>query len=376
MPNLTFVLPHWLYWLGLIAVPLAAMYLIRQAGGVDQSGKTSLRVAYLLLVSCGFVGMHRFYLRNLLGFVYIPLFIAVLVFNVDARTARNDVSKAANDLSSAEFMLERAQAAVAEGQTPEQAGIAQRQTEIAAAREQMERADRNVAYWNNFASGTAALIALLMVIDAFLIPRLYRQCLEKERGRERKPPAIQVPCDVDVDGARSKDYTASIHGRFVDVVDKVNEFTGNFVAYWSVIAVFVYYYEVIARYVFNSPTNWAHESMFLMFGMQYVLAGGYVLRNNGHVRVDVIYTNFAPRLKARTDIVTSVFFFIFMITMVWTGWTFFWDAFQVREVSFTEWAIQYWPVKFALPLGSALLLLQGLAWLIKDITLLRQPKEA
>ena len=46
-------------------------------------------------------------------------------------------------------------------------------------------------------------------------------------------------------------------------------------AYWAVIFVFVYYYEVIARYVFNSPTNWVHESMFLMFGMQYILAGAY-----------------------------------------------------------------------------------------------------
>ena len=52
-------------------------------------------------------------------------------------------------------------------------------------------------------------------------------------------------------------------------------------AYWSIVAVFVYYYEVISRYVFNSPTNWAHESMFLMFGMQYLIAGGFVLAITG-----------------------------------------------------------------------------------------------
>ena len=43
------------------------------------------------------------------------------------------------------------------------------------------------------------------------------------------------------------------------------------------------------------------------------------------------------------------------------------DSFSVREVSFTEWGIQYWPVKFALPLGAALILLQGFAWLGKDL---------
>ena len=154
------------------------------------------------------------------------------------------------------------------------------------------------------------------------------------------------------------------------MANEINDFSGNFVAYWSVVAVLVYYYEVIARYVFNSPTNWAHESMFLMFGMQYLLAGGFVLRRNGHVRVDVIYMHFSPRRKALVDLLTSVFFFIFAGTLLWTGWTFFMDSFQVREVSFTEWGIQYWPVKLALPLGAALLLLQGVAAMVQDLTLL------
>ncbi len=46
------------------------------------------------------------------------------------------------------------------------------------------------------------------------------------------------------------------------------------------------------------------------------------------------------------------------------------DSYSVREVSFTEWGIQYWPVKFAIPLGAALLLLQGLSRLVKDVLVL------
>ncbi len=90
-------------------------------------------------------------------------------------------------------------------------------------------------------------------------------------------------------------------------------------AWWAVIAVFVYYYEVIARFVFNSPTNWVHESMFLMFGMQYMMCGAYAYREDQHVRVDVIYSKFSTRGKAIADIITSVFFFIFVGTMLWTG---------------------------------------------------------
>src|SRR3546814_20585741 len=80
-----------------------------------------------------------------------------------------------------------------------------------------------------------------------------------------------------------------------------NGFAGHYVAYLSVLAVAAYYFEVVARYIFNSPTNWVHESMFLMFGMQYLLSGGYVLREDSHVRVDVIYERFSERTKAIID---------------------------------------------------------------------------
>ncbi len=92
------------------------------------------------------------------------------------------------------------------------------------------------------------------------------------------------------------------------------------------IAVFVYYYEVMARYVFNSPTNWVHESMFLMFGMQYMLSGAFAYKEDQHVRVDVLYAKLSTRGKAIGDIVTSVFFFIFIGTMLWTGGRFALDA--------------------------------------------------
>jgi TRAP-type mannitol/chloroaromatic compound transport system permease small subunit len=107
--------------------------------------------------------------------------------------------------------------------------------------------------------------------------------------------------------------------------------------------------------------------MDLMFGMQYMLSGAYALREDQHVRMDVLYTHFSTRGKAIADIVTSVFFFIFTLTMLWTGYRFAADAVNNGETSFTEWGIQYWPVKLAIPVGAALIVLQGVAKLIKDI---------
>lgn len=89
------------------------------------------------------------------------------------------------------------------------------------------------------------------------------------------------------------------------IIDKISGFTGRYVAYWSLIAPLVYCYEVFVRYALNSPTNWAHESMFLMFGMQYLLAGAFALREGGHVRVDILYTRAAPLTKAALDLTTS-----------------------------------------------------------------------
>ena len=133
---------------------------------------------------------------------------------------------------------------------------------------------------------------------------------------------------------------------------------------------------MLARFVFNSPTNWVHESMFLMFGMQYMISGAYAYREDQHVRVDVIYSKFSPRGKAIADIVTSLFFFIFTITMFWTGWRFAADAVANHESSFTEWGIQYWPVKLMLPLGAALIVLQGVSKLVKDVLFVARTKGA
>ena len=80
------------------------------------------------------------------------------------------------------------------------------------------------------------------------------------------------------------------------------------------------------------------------------------------MRVDVLYAKFSPRGKAIADIVTSVFFFIFIGTMLV-------DRLRASpptrsasaSISFTEWGIQYWPVKLAIPIGAALLLLQGIS---------------
>lgn len=370
MPELNFVLPHWLYWGGLVIFPLIAWGLYHTRGKrAGDTAPVSLPVAYFLLLVGGFMGVHRLYLKSRWAVVFMLLFVGILVTNVEVRQVRNEMSDAHNQVRLAEGKIRRAEKAMARGRRNAEQKMEKARAAMAQARQEEALANDKGHEVERVSQALGGLVLLLLAIDALLLPRLVREA--RAREPEVSPPSFHCP-EVEC----GEHDPASEPFLFNRMVSRLNGFVGELVAWWSVLAVFVYYYEVIARYVFNSPTNWAHEAMFLMFGMQYLLAGGYVLREGAHVRVDVFYMHLSKRGKALVDVLTSVFFFIFTLALIWTGWTFFMDAYRVQEVSFTEWAVQYWPIKFALPLGGLLLLLQGLAQLLKDIAVLRDPAAA
>ena len=383
MPDLTFFLPHWIYWSALVVIPLLCMIAIRRQKGEVKEGQLSYGIAYLFWFFGGIAGLHRLYLKNKGVLIYLPLLVAVLFANAQVKEAVNLHSGAMNEISIAEFKRDRAQTKVdlekpAEGQSvQDKQALEEARQNLEEARQNLERARQEAAAyqarldkWNWTARILAIIIGILLVIDAFLLPGLVRRRAEYEAGLEKEEQRYQFPEE------EGGDYSpaAQIHRPWLDWIDKLNGFVGEFICYWSIIAVFAYYYEVIARYFFNSPTNWAHEGMFLMFGMQYMLAAGYTLREGGHVYVDIVYNRFSDRTKALVDVLTSVFFFIFSLAILWTGWTFFKDSVQIWEVSFTEWAIAYWPVKLAIPLGALLLTLQGFTRLFKDIIFLTEKR--
>ncbi len=369
MPHLPFVLPHWLYWGGLIFVPLIAMYIVRKQRGKEVDGTVSNRIAYLMWFCGGFVGLHRFYVRSALGLIYIPLFVTLLLFNVQVRNAVDALSGVKNEVSIAEFDIERAQKAIDKGRDGAQQKMDKAKQALASARQNLAEQEANHAKWFRFTSIAAIVIVIFLLIDAFLLPGMIRKCAVREAA-EAAAKAVDKRADFEKLGKAEATIEVEVKNPFFLWVDKVNGYVGEYVSFWSIIAVFVYYYEVLARYLFNSPTNWAHESMFLMFGMQYVLAAGFTHREHAHVHVDVVYQYFPLRMKAAVNVFTSIFFFIFCIVLFWTGWVFAADSIGVWEVSFTEWAIQYWPVKVTLSVGALLLMLDGITKLIKDLIVL------
>jgi TRAP-type mannitol/chloroaromatic compound transport system permease small subunit len=366
MPNLNFILPHWLYWGALLFFPLVAMYLVRAQKRRGIPREPILFTAYMFWLTAGFMGLHRMYLKSWWGLLYLPVFAAVLYFGGQEREVREDVSRTYAEMERAQTAVDVAKPSDAAAATEEERkAYADAQADFKAKQVAFNAADAVRDTWHGRSRMAGWLIAAMLLVDAFLIPPLVRR--RRAHSKEAGYAEEAVVLEPQVASVAGEDPTKYLRTRFTDWIDRLNGFAGEFVAYWAVIAVFVYYYEVIARYVFNSPTNWVHESMFLMFGMQYMLSGAYALREDQHVRVDVLYTHFSTRGKAIADIVTSVFFFIFTLTMLWTGYRFAADAVNNGETSFTEWGIQYWPVKLAIPIGAALIVLQGVAKLVKDI---------
>lgn len=156
---------------------------------------------------------------------------------------------------------------------------------------------------------------------------------------------------------------------FTRVLDWITDKSGLFVSLWTVNAVCVYFYEVVSRYIFDAPTIWAHQASYLMFGMQYLLAGGFALLHGDHVRVDVVYIKLPRRAQIGMDIFTSTFFFIFAVALAGSCWRFFFDSLDMGEVTEETWQVQFYPVKGMMVLGGILLTLAGLSKLIKDILL-------
>ncbi len=371
MPSLNFVLPHWLYWSGLVLFPLLSIYMVKRTRSRPAGSGISLALAYMLLVTAGFLGLHRFYLRSWLGALYLPLFGGILYANIQFRTFRDALSQAKHDLTSAQFLAKRAAKAVEAGADGAAAKLSSAYQAIAGAESRVAELASRLELWDTAAFALFLTIAALLLVDAMALPRLARRCA----ARDAELPPTTVREDLsDAMAGTAEDPTLGIHTPVTDIIDRISLWSGHFVCYWSMIAVFAYYYEVLARYIFNSPTNWAHEAMFLMFGMQYLLAGAYALREDAHVRVDVFYVLFSDRVKAMVDIAASVFFFIFAGALLWTGFVFARDSVAVWEVSFTEWAIQYWPVKATIALGAFLILMQGISKLVKDIVLFRQAR--
>jgi TRAP-type mannitol/chloroaromatic compound transport system permease small subunit len=108
-----------------------------------------------------------------------------------------------------------------------------------------------------------------------------------------------------------------------------------------------------------------------MFAALVMLGASYTLKKNEHVRVDIVYSNIPTRWQIMVDIFGGIFFMLpAVVIMTYLSWPIFYNSWVEGEISGNAGGLVRWPVKIFIPLGFALLTLQGVSELIKRIAML------
>src|SRR5437016_14495059 len=149
-------------------------------------------------------------------------------------------------------------------------------------------------------------------------------------------------------------------------IDALNERVGHLV-YWLILAaVLVSAGNASVRYVFDKSSNGWLELQWYLYSTVFLLASGYTLLHNEHVRIDVIIGHLPPRVRAWIDLLGGLFFLLPMATVILLlSWPMFIESVVRHEISGDAGGLLRWPVKLLIPAGFLLLLLQGLSEIIK-----------
>ncbi|MCA0305174.1 MAG: TRAP transporter small permease subunit [Proteobacteria bacterium] len=154
-------------------------------------------------------------------------------------------------------------------------------------------------------------------------------------------------------------------------IDWVNEKIGVLCNWLVLLACLVSGGNAMVRYAYDQSSNAWLEVQWYMFAVIVMFGASYTLKRNEHVRVDLLYMTLSRRGQLWVDILgTLVFLLPTCIILAWLSWPFFMQSFNVSEHSSNAGGLLRWPIKLVLPVGFALVALQGLSELIKRVAFL------
>ena len=158
---------------------------------------------------------------------------------------------------------------------------------------------------------------------------------------------------------------------FSALIDALNEKIGV-VCNWLVLsACVVSAGNAMVRYAYDSSSNAWLEVQWYMFAVIVMFGASYTLKRNEHVRVDILYMTLSRRGQLWIDILGALIFLLpTCAILAWLSWPFFMQSFNVYEHSSNAGGLLRWPIKLVLPVGFALVALQGISELIKRVAFL------
>ncbi|WP_439612047.1 TRAP transporter small permease subunit [Reyranella sp.] len=158
---------------------------------------------------------------------------------------------------------------------------------------------------------------------------------------------------------------------FSALIDALNEKIGVVCNWLVLLACVVSAGNAMVRYAYDSSSNAWLEVQWYMFAVIVMFGAAYTLKRNEHVRVDILYMTLSRRGQLWVDILGALVFLLpTCAILAWLSWPFFMQSFNVYEHSSNAGGLLRWPIKLVLPLGFALVALQGLSELIKRVAFL------
>src|SRR6476620_5569012 len=168
----------------------------------------------------------------------------------------------------------------------------------------------------------------------------------------------------------------SVQG-FVHAIDGISTWVGKAAA-WLIIALMtVVCVEVFKRYIMNAPTAWIFDLDNMLYGTLFMLCGAYTLAQNAHVRGDFLYSSMRPRTQAALDLLLYLVFFIPGIAaLIYAGYDYAAQSWDIHEGSnvtpnYPRWLPQVYHFKTVIPVAGGLVMLQGIAEIIRAIVCLK-----
>ena len=156
---------------------------------------------------------------------------------------------------------------------------------------------------------------------------------------------------------------------FISFADHLSTSIGKAFSWCIVILMGGTVYEVIMAYVFNAPTLWNFDFSMQMYGAILMMSGAYCLATESHVRGDVIYRLFKPRIQGWVDLVLYfIFFFPGVLALTFYGYDYAALAWKIKETSWSSPAqIQIYMVKAMIPAAGVTLTIQGISEVFRSI---------
>lgn len=152
----------------------------------------------------------------------------------------------------------------------------------------------------------------------------------------------------------------------IAVIDGINEAVGRVVSLIAGVFAGIIIYDVFMRYVMVQPTPWGFDLTKMLYGFYFIMLGGYALRHQSHVKVDLLTAQLSRGLRRWVEIAGYVIFFLpFSVIFALYSWQFALRSLAQGERTYGAVQLPVYPVKLAMAVAAVLLLIQGIAELLK-----------